>query len=186
MPTDLPATTAGTGWPSGRSRDGGIDEIPLPDVPGRLWLCGKHAIGPDPQALLGRVGATSVVCLTEVAELVDRYPEYVAWLRAAHAEQAVWFPIPDLHAPEAGAAVALVDDLARRLRGGAQVVIHCAAGFGRSGTLATCVLIALGTGAADALALVAASRPMAGPEVGAQRDLVEAFAGHLADAARGD
>src|SRR4051812_34978140 len=88
MSTDPPAAAAG-GWWSGRSRDGGIDEIPLPGVPGRMWLCGKHAIGPDPEALLGRVGATSVVCLTEVAEFVDRYPAYVAWLRAANAEQAV-------------------------------------------------------------------------------------------------
>lgn len=175
--------SSGGGWPTGRARDGGIDEIPLPDVPGRLWLCGKHAIGPDPEALLGRVGASSVVCLTEVAELLDRYPEYVAWLRAAHAERAVWFPVPDLHAPEADAAIILVVDLARRLRDGDQVVVHCAAGFGRSGTLAACVLIALGVSAADALTLVAASRPMAGPEVGAQRDLVEAFAEHLAAAA---
>ena len=149
-------------------------------MPGRLWLCGKHAIGPDPEALLGRVGASSVVCLTEIGELVDRYPEYVAWLNAAHADRAVWFPIPDLHAPQADDAIALVVDVAARLERGDQVVIHCAAGFGRSGTLAVCVLIALGLDAAAALQLVAASRPMAGPEVGAQRDLVEAFADHLA------
>jgi protein-tyrosine phosphatase len=182
MAQDQGASTGG--WPAGRGRDGGIDEIALPDVPGRLWLCGKHAIGPDPEALLGRVGASAVVCLTEVDELAERYPEYVAWLRAAHADRAVWFPIPDLHAPPADAAIALVVDVADRLRRGDQVVIHCAAGFGRSGTLAACVLIALGLDAAAALQLVAASRPMAGPEVGAQRDLVEAFAGHLEIRAR--
>ena len=45
---------------AGRSSylDGGIHEIPLPPpTPGRLWLCGKHAIGPDPEGLMGRVGA---------------------------------------------------------------------------------------------------------------------------------
>ncbi|MCU1503748.1 MAG: putative protein-tyrosine phosphatase [Ilumatobacteraceae bacterium] len=172
-------THAGTGWPDGRGRDGGIDEIPLPMVPGRMWLCGKHAIGPDVEALLGRVGASSVVCLTEVDELIDRYPEYVAWLREVGGDRAIWFPIPDLHAPQAHQAIELVVDLAARLRRGDQVVIHCAAGFGRSGTLAACVLIALGLTAAQALRLVAASRPMAGPEVGAQRDLVAAFAAHL-------
>ncbi len=167
------------GWPLGRSRDGGIDEVPLPGAAGRLWLCGKHAIGPDPEALLTRVGASAVVCLTELDELSERYPDYVAWLRDAGPERAVWFPIPDLHAPQAQAACDLVVDLARRLVHGDQVVIHCAAGFGRSGTLAACVLIALGLDAAEALRRVAASRPMAGPEVGAQRDLVEAFPDHL-------
>jgi len=44
--------------------DGGIHEIPLPPpARGRLWLCGKHAIGPDPDALMARVGADTVVCL---------------------------------------------------------------------------------------------------------------------------
>ncbi len=44
--------------------DGGIDEIPLPaTASGRLWLCGKHAIGPDPEGLMARVGADGVVCL---------------------------------------------------------------------------------------------------------------------------
>jgi len=26
--------------------DGGINEIPLPGAVGKLWLCGKHYIGP--------------------------------------------------------------------------------------------------------------------------------------------
>jgi hypothetical protein len=37
----------------GLNLDGGIHEIPLPPpAAGRLWLCGKHAIGPDPEGLL--------------------------------------------------------------------------------------------------------------------------------------
>ena len=60
------------GWPSGRGRDGGIDEIPLPGVPGRLWLCGKHFIGPDVEAAVaGAMRATAVDDLAdrEVSEL---------------------------------------------------------------------------------------------------------------------
>ena len=48
-------------WPHGRSADGGIDEIPIP-ADGRLWLCGKHVVGPDPQAAMDRVGADSIIC----------------------------------------------------------------------------------------------------------------------------
>lgn len=165
-----------SGWPSGRARDGGIDRIPLPSTDGALWLCGKHAVGPDPQGALDRVGATTMVCLTERHELADRYPGYVAWLDAHRDGRAVWHPIPDLHSPESGAAIVLVDGLVGRLAADEHLLVHCAAGIGRAGTVATCILISLGLTVDEALATVAAHRPMAGPEVGAQADLVQAFA----------
>ena len=168
-------------WPRGRARDGGIDEIPLPVTAGtgRLWLCGKHVVGPDPEGVLDRFGATTIVCLNERFELDDRYPGYVDWLSANRGTRAVWFPIPDLHAPPIGAVLPLLDDLRDRLERGELVVMHCGAGIGRAGTMATCLLITLGTDADDALAIVAASRPMAGPEVGSQRALVTELAAVL-------
>lgn len=163
-------------WPvPPRSVDGGIDEVPLPDVPGRLWLCGKHAIGPDVDALMSRVAATTVACLVQEHELLDRYPAYVAWLRANAGSAAIWFPIPDLHAPVVDETRPFVEELVRRLRVGERIVLHCAAGIGRAGTIATCVLLDLGVPFDDALSTVRANRPMAGPEVGAQRSLVEAW-----------
>lgn len=162
-------------WPSARSRHGGIDEIPMPGVPGRLWLCGKHAVGPDHEAALAEVEATTIVCLTDAAELDDRYPAYLDWLRTSP-DQAIWRPIHDLHAPPIEVADELVAAIVERLATGERIILHCAAGIGRSGTIATCVLIELGVALDEALAVVAANRPMAGPEVGAQRDLVVAFA----------
>jgi hypothetical protein len=169
---DAPATT---GWPHPRSRDGGIDEIPLPHGPGRLWLCGKHVVGPDPERVLAALGATTIVCLTRRHELDQRFPDYVAWLDDHVDDRAVWFPIDDLHAPSLGAVESFVADVAARLDRGEGIVMHCAAGIGRAGTVATCVLIALGLDVDAALSVVAANRPMAGPEVGAQRELVLAF-----------
>jgi len=168
-------------WPSDRSRDGGIDEIPLPHSPGRMWLCGKHLIGPDPDLVLSHLDATTVVCLTHERELGDRYPSYVEWLRANDGVRAVWLPIEDLHAPSIDEVSLLVADLAGRLAGGERIIVHCAAGIGRSGTVATCVLLDLGVALDDALRHVAANRPMAGPEVGAQRDLVHAYAAMTAN-----
>jgi protein-tyrosine phosphatase len=165
-----------TGWPFGRSRHGGIDEIPLPRSDGRLWLCGKHVIGPDPEAVLADVGAGVVVCLTQASELVDRYPHYVPWLQANLGRRAMWFPIDDLHAPTVERAAPFIDEMVTRLDDGDALVMHCAAGIGRSGTMAVGVLLAMGMTLDAALAHVAAHRPMAGPEVGAQRDLVEALA----------
>lgn len=161
------------GWLSARQRDGGIDRIPLPaGVPGSLWLCGKHAIAPHPPA---ESGWSMVVCLTERHELADRYPDYVNWLDRA-GDRAIWWPIPDMHAPPPERMLPFVDDLADRLRNGGSMLVHCGAGIGRAGTTAVCVLIRLGLEPGAAERTVAESRPMAGPEVGAQRDLVDAVA----------
>lgn len=163
-------------WPRGRSRDGGIDEIPLPGVSGRLWLCGHRVVGPDPEAALARVDATSILCLCQPHELTERYPAYVRWLDQADDQRARWFPIPDLGVPALADMVDLVEASIERLGTGDRLVAHCAAGIGRSGTFATAVLLALGVDEDEALAIVAANRPTAGPEVGAQADLIAELA----------
>ncbi len=157
-------------WPSGRSRHGGVDRVPLPERPGALWLAGKRFVGPDPEAAMAEVGAAGVVCLCEAFELDDRYPRYVEWLRRDR--RALWYPIPDLHAPAAGEAGALAGRIDRRLAAGETLLMHCGAGIGRAGTVAAAVLIHAGRSLEEALATVAAARPMAGPEVGAQSDLL--------------
>lgn len=167
-----------TGWPRGRSRDGGIDEIPLPAVPGRLWLCGHRVVGPDPEAALARVGGTGLICLCERHELADRYPDYVDWLDRADPQRGHWFPVPDLGVRPLADHLGLVDHTVDRLRAGAVLIAHCAAGIGRSGTLAAAILVALGLDERAALTTVADSRPTAGPEVGAQAELITSLVGH--------
>ncbi len=163
-----------------RSLDGGIDEIPLPAAMtlGRLWLCGKHVVGPDPHAALARVGATTVVCLNEVEELGGRYPDYVTWLRLHDGLGAVWFPIPDLHAPPPERVEPFVDVLLTRLEAGEGLLVHCGAGIGRAGTTAVAILLRLGMGLNGALDHVRNHRPTAGPEAGAQWQLVTDLAAH--------
>lgn len=160
--------------------DGGLDQVPVPVSSGQLWLCGKHVVGADPEAALARVGGrATMVCLNQRRELEDRYPAYVAWLQAHRGGRAVWFPIPDLHAPALAEIRPFLDDVVARLDAGEHLLVHCGAGIGRAGTIAVCVLMLRGLTANDALAVVAAHRPMAGPEVGAQRELVDALAATL-------
>ncbi|HET9078030.1 MAG TPA: dual specificity protein phosphatase family protein [Acidimicrobiales bacterium] len=158
-------------WPSGRSRHGGVDRVPLPERPGALWLAGRRFVGPDPEAAMTEVGATAVVCLCEAFELADRYPRYLQWLSSDR--RALWLPVADLHAPTLDDAEALAGQVDALLAEGQSVLMHCGAGIGRAGTMAAAVLLRAGRSLDDALATVAAARPMAGPEVGAQTRLLE-------------
>jgi hypothetical protein len=164
------------GWLSERARNGGVDEIPLPAGHGRLFLCGKHYIGPDAEAALERAGAAIAVCLTERYELEARYPDYVAWLDGHATSKAIWYPIADLHAPSAGDLAELVARVRARLDAGDGVIVHCGAGIGRAGTLAAALLMSLGAGHDDALAAVRAARPGAGPQTLTQDLLLAEYA----------
>jgi Tyrosine phosphatase family len=154
--------------------DGGIHEIPLDHLSGRLWLCGKHVVGDDPDTLLVRIGADAIVCLTERHELADRYPSYVDWLERD--PRAVWFPVHDLDAPGLEEAREFYGSLLERLADGERLIVHCAAGIGRAGTTAAAVLVLSNWPLDDALAHVRTHRPMAGPEAGSQLELLRRLA----------
>ena len=163
-----------------RSLGGGIDQIPLPkNCPGELWLCGKHVIGVDVEAALAYTGANHVVCLTQRRELLDRYPAYVSWLESNQPTRATWAATPDLGTLSADKSLQLYRTLTNLVQAGAKLIVHCAAGIGRSGTAAVAILMLLGIEIGEAEEIVAANRPMAGPETGPQQELLETLAQSL-------
>lgn len=87
-----------------------------------------------------------LVSLVDEEEIRRRSPDYAKSVQAGLWEgQRISFPIPDFGLPSDEAAYKkLVEKLARDLKEGHQVVIHCAAGIGRTGMTAACTLTALG------------------------------------------
>ena len=152
--------------------DGGIHEIPLEGTVGKLYLCGKHFIGPDVESVRNEIGIHYVVCLVEEHELVDRYDPYVQWHRDNAGNPSVWFPIPDLTYPSFEDSIEFVEHVASLVRDKGSMVVHCAAGIGRAGTTATAILMMLGMPMHEATAHVRAHRPMAGPETGRQEEFI--------------
>lgn len=124
--------------------------LPLPEaVPGQLWLSSMPGRLETWSAFLAeaeRVALTRVVCLTPLHEVASLSPEY----RAALDEQT--FPFAWQHLPMRDFGLALdtrslrdgVEQIAERLLGGDAVLLHCAAGIGRTGTVAACLLKRLG------------------------------------------
>ncbi|HID10788.1 MAG TPA: phosphatase [Candidatus Latescibacteria bacterium] len=131
-------------------------QVSLPcEVLGRLFLHsmpGRNEPFEDAQEEIERQGITRVVCLTPREEIRSKSPSYYSALESdslpwTHTE----FPIPNYGVPQDEEAfLNLIRSIAHHLRKGERVLIHCGAGYGRTGMVAICVLMALGLGKDEA------------------------------------
>ena len=156
-----------------------VDRIPLPRTGGTLWLCALRDVAHDPEAMLSFTGASTIVCLNERSELERREPSYIDWLRTNQPGRALWFPIRNFRAESAAATMPFLRMIVERLDADEGVVMHCAMGQGRAGTMAVCLLMMLGATQEDALRTVASNRVFAGPGESSQWALVDDVAREL-------
>lgn len=116
-----------------------------------------------------------IVCLTPRAEVAALSPEYLAAMECGtlpcHLQE---IPMADFGVSDSARLFAAgVRELARALEAGESALVHCAAGMGRTGTVAACVLKALGLPTDDALLRVAAAG--SSPQSALQSGWVDAF-----------
>jgi len=131
--------------------------VKLPQgIPGTLWLSsmpGRLESWSAFEADALRAQLALVVCLTPMSEVAELSPQYQgAIARGTTPFRWLHLPMRNFGLPADGAVFR--DGMARvadALRGGDAVLLHCAAGMGRTGTAAACVLKSLGLPAADAL-----------------------------------
>lgn len=153
--------------------------VALPDeLPGRLWLASMPGrVESWPQFLAEREarGVALVLCLAprdEVAELAPAYHRAIEqgglpfdWLELPMRN----FGLPqDLPAFRAG-----IERAAQALARGDAVLLHCAAGIGRTGSAAACLLKHLGLPVPQALQRVRDAG--SSPETALQSGLVNRF-----------
>jgi hypothetical protein len=149
-----------------------------PDVPGALWLAsmpGRFEAWAVFDAERRRTDIALVVCLTPREEIAGAAPAYhraivegrlpFRWLSLPMRNYGLPLDVPAFRdGIEQGAAA---------LEGGHSVLLHCAAGIGRTGTAAACVLKRLGIPMGEALERVRAAG--SNPENAVQSGLVDWF-----------
>lgn len=115
-------------------------------------------------------GIRAVVALTEEANTPSEFEECgLVWIH---------LPVTDFHPPTLAQLRAFTEFAEEQRSHGNALLIHCAAGHGRSGTVAACHFVSQGMEPAAALAEIRRLRP-GSVETAEQEDIVRAWAEHI-------
>jgi protein-tyrosine phosphatase len=150
-------------------------ELP-PGVPGKVFLTampGMDGDFPTERDAIKAAGVDTVLCLTPLAEIEKKSSRYA---EAIKAHQVPWgqtmLPMPDFEATDdRDAWLAHIREVGHSIQNGHSVLIHCAAGIGRTGTAAVCLLMSLGQRYDEALKAVKTAG--SDPEAVAQQELID-------------
>jgi protein-tyrosine phosphatase len=125
-------------------------EVKLPkNVSGQLYLHsmpGRYEAWSDFATTAKQHKVNLIVCLAPEDEIEMKSPSYANAIKNDELCFSIErFPIPDYGVPQDQEQyAAFVTRIAKSLRSGHKILVHCGAGIGRTGTFAICLLLALG------------------------------------------
>ena len=160
---------------------GMFSEVDLVGAPasGRLLLHSMPGRFEPIQSFLAEAkqeGINCILCLVADGEIERKSPDYRTLLTDGEfAKCVVRSPIEDFGVPRDRQGFAkAISTVAEVLYEGRNLLIHCAAGVGRTGTAASCLLVELGFDTDEALDRVCEAG--SNPETDEQEELVRNFA----------
>jgi protein-tyrosine phosphatase len=158
-----------------------------------FWIAGpwpgRFAITPRPRGgdwldddvrAWQQAGLNMVVSLLTPAEVAELGLSQEEACCQAYGMQFCTFPITDLGVPVSRqACVVLMRQLTQALSEGKHIAVHCRQSIGRSGLLASCLLVGAGVDPETAFERASAARGCLVPETPEQREWVRALAPEL-------
>ena len=118
---------------------------------------------------------SDIVSLTSVSEIVKKSPSYEKALQENFPYTLHSFPISDFGVPDdEDKFVLFIASVAKSVRAGRHILLHCGAGIGRTGMVASCLLLALDCSIDEAQDTVKSAG--SGPENSGQRSFVQSMA----------
>jgi protein-tyrosine phosphatase len=144
---------------------------------GRLAIAARPRGGDwldDETGAWRRAGIDVIVSLLEDDEAAELDLDDERLAAENQAISFISFPIPDRGVPaSAEAAVSVIGGIEAQLDAGKNVVVHCRQGIGRSGLIASGLLMSSGIKPDEAMQIVSSARGISVPETREQRRWIE-------------
>lgn len=121
------------------------------------------------------MGINKIISLLEKAEAAEIGLSEENIICEKHGILFSQLPTPDRGLPEVECFNALVSEVADDLEKGLNVTVHCRAGIGRAGVLASCILIGRGISPSQAVLQVGQARGVNVPDTDEQLDFIHKF-----------
>ncbi len=150
--------------------------LPPPSTLGSLYLSampGRFEPLADFFDQIRAARVNHIVCLVSDEEIAKKSPSYLTAIKNGEIPALLRrLPIPDYGIPDQLDKIATeLDRLRSLLGGGESVVIHCAAGHGRTGMVATLLLLRMGLPLGEAAAII--RQAGSAPDTPEQRKFLE-------------
>lgn len=151
------------------------------DTPGKVYLHsmpGRCETWVEFIRAATATGISEIVSLTSVFEIAKKSPPYEKALQEEFPYTISSFPISDYGIPDdEDEFLVFIASVAKSVRAGRHILVHCGAGIGRTGMVASCLLLALGCGIDEARDAVKSAG--SGPETSGQRSFVQSMASQI-------